>query len=109
MKFSAEFNNAVSRARALSLPDRLTEATRFLERLDRERASLSDPTLGRIIEERIISRELLDLELQDFDEEVERRTAVAQDFLTREMTAAAREPSFSTSEAYSLSLCRSAS
>ena len=86
----------------LSLRDRLAEAARLLEHLDRERASFGDPGLGRIIEERIVSRELLDLELQDFDEEVERLSAIARGFLTQEMMAALSEPSLSTAEACSL-------
>jgi hypothetical protein len=128
MKFSTEFNSEqqgetrlrqpgaltsqsgpVGQALVLSLPDRLAEAARLLEHLDQERASIGDPGLGRIIEERIVSRELLDLELQDFDEEVERLSAAARGFLTQESIAGVIEQGLSPSEARSLQLCRSTS
>ena len=51
---------------------RLAKAAACLERLDAERACCRDPNLGKGMEERIIWRELLDLELQEFDEEIER-------------------------------------
>ena len=60
------------------LYERLAKATAYLERLDQERLSGGDPNLCKAIEERIIWRELLDLELQEFDEEIERRSEVAQ-------------------------------
>jgi hypothetical protein len=104
MKFSNEFSNQqdaashrrqaialtaqpVSQSRVLPLAGRLAEAAKVLEHLDQERAAVDDPTLGKIIEERIVSRELRDLELQAFDEEVERLSFVARDFLAREMIA----------------------
>ena len=120
MKFSTEFNNEqkvemlvrqagalssqrrlVSQAPVLSLRERLAEAARLLEHLDQERISHGDPGLSRIIEERIVSRELLDLEWQDFDEEVERLTATARGFLTPELIAGVIEP-LSKSEGRSL-------
>ena len=52
------------------LQERLAKAVAYLERLDVERFSHGDPNLGRSIEERIIWRELLDLELQEFDEQI---------------------------------------
>jgi len=95
MKFSTECKNdpkAEARetqvATPVSLPERLAEAAKCLESLDQERAYRGDPTFGQSVEERIVWRELLDLELQDFDEEVERRSDIARDSLTREMTAA---------------------
>ena len=54
------------------LYERLSKAAAYLERLHKERSFCGDPTLGKAIETRIIWRELLDLELQEFDEEVER-------------------------------------
>jgi hypothetical protein len=57
--------------------ERLSKATAYLERLDEERSSCGNPTAGKAIETRIIWRELLDLELQEFDEEIERRSEVA--------------------------------
>jgi hypothetical protein len=64
------------------LQERLAKAAAYLERLDVERISHGDPNLGRSIEERIIWRELLDLELQDFDEEIERLSEVAHNRVT---------------------------
>jgi hypothetical protein len=109
MRFSPEFKNEprdearetqvgtavlqrrlVSPTQGFSLPERLAEAAKCLEKLDQERACCGDPTLGQSAEERIVWRELLDLELQDFDEEVARRSDLARRFLTREMTAAIR-------------------
>ena len=54
------------------LYERLSKAAAYLERLHEERSFCGDPALGKAIETRIIWRELLDLELQEFDEEVER-------------------------------------
>ena len=56
---------------------RLAKAAACLERLDAERACCRDPNLGKGMEERIIWRELLDLELQEFDEQIERLSEVA--------------------------------
>jgi len=61
----------VKSARTVIIRERLAEAGACLERLDGERSSSGDPGLGKEIEERIIWRELLDLELQGFDEEIE--------------------------------------
>ena len=68
-------------ARTFSLQQRLAEAAACLERLHQERASAGDPILGMATEKRIIWRELLDLELQDFDEQNERLLSVAQHLL----------------------------
>jgi hypothetical protein len=51
---------------------RLVEAASCLERLELERTLRRDPSLGRLIEERIICRELLELELQEIDEQIGR-------------------------------------
>jgi hypothetical protein len=53
------------------LHERLAKAVAHLERLDEERSSCGNPNLGKAIQERIVWRELLDLELQDFDEQIE--------------------------------------
>ena len=50
-----------------ALQERLAKAAAFLENLD----ACGDPTLGKATEKRIIWRELLDRELQEFDEETE--------------------------------------
>ena len=51
---------------------RLAEGEARLERLDAERARRADASLGRTTEERIVWRELLELELQEIDEQVSR-------------------------------------
>ncbi len=58
--------------------ERLGEARVRLECLDLERSLSGDPLLGKSIEQRIVWRELLDLELQDVDEQIERICAEAQ-------------------------------
>jgi hypothetical protein len=67
-------------ARISSLHKRLVEAVACLERLDWERSSRGDPLLGKAIEERIIWRELRDLELLDFDEQIELLSELAHNF-----------------------------
>jgi hypothetical protein len=49
---------------------RLREECTFLDRLDVERVERGDPKFGKTFEERIIWRELLDLELQAVDERI---------------------------------------
>jgi len=51
---------------------RLAQEIAVLERLDAERDRLHDCRFGATTEQRIIWSELLDLELQDIDEQVER-------------------------------------
>ncbi len=51
---------------------RLAEAYDCLQQLDRLREDECAPALGKILEERIVWRELLDLELQEIDEQIER-------------------------------------
>ena len=67
----------MNNARTSVLHERLAKAGAYLEGLEEERAGRADPTLGKAIEKRIIWRELLDLELQEFDEEIERLSEVA--------------------------------
>jgi len=67
----------VNNARISSLHERLVKAAACLERLDWERSSSGDPILGKVIEKRIVWRELLDLELQDFDEQIAHLLEVA--------------------------------
>ena len=81
MTLSTESHNekrtgaAVSRSRLLNLVpafshrERLAEAAACLQRIDDERDSAGDPTFGKVLEERIVWRELRDLELQEFDEQ----------------------------------------
>ena len=51
--------------------DRITLALASLERIYRERAVSGDPHLGKVLEDRIVWRELFDLELQGLDEQIE--------------------------------------
>lgn len=64
--------------RVPTIHERLAEARLRLERLDLERLLSGDPLLDKAGEQRIVWRELLDLELQDFDEQVERICAATQ-------------------------------
>ena len=59
----------------------MAKAAACLERLDEKRVVLGDPNLGKSIEERIIWRELLDLELQEFDEQIERLSEVGHSLI----------------------------
>jgi hypothetical protein len=52
--------------------ERLREAHSFLETLEHERRIQGDPTLDRASEQRIIQRELLDLEFQDIDDQIDK-------------------------------------
>lgn len=61
------------RARA-ALKRRLAEAVEYLEKLEQQRIALQNPGFGRAVEERIIWRELLELELQMVDEQINRMT-----------------------------------
>jgi hypothetical protein len=76
-------------ARNPVLYERLAKAVAYLERLDVERFAHGDPNLGKSIEERIIWRELLDLELQDFDEQIEHLSEAAQNLRILETAVAA--------------------
>jgi len=73
------------------LYERLSKAAAYLERLDEERSSCGGPTLGKAIETQIIWRELLDLELQEFDEEIERLSDVAHSLVPEGGTVAHSE------------------
>ena len=55
-----------------AIQQRLAEGNACLERLARERDSRNEPGLGRTAEDRIVWRELIELELQDLDAEVDR-------------------------------------
>ena len=55
-----------------AIRERLVSEFGWLEMLDRERLQREDPTFARLAEQRIIGRELIDLELQEVDEQIER-------------------------------------
>lgn len=67
----------MNNTRISSLQERLAEAAACLEALDCDRSSCGDPILAKALERRIVWRELLDLELQDIDEQIERLSEVA--------------------------------
>ena len=71
----------MNNARTSLLHERLVKAAACLEGLDWERSSCGDPILGKVIERRIVWRELLDLELQDVDEQIERLSEVAHNLI----------------------------
>jgi hypothetical protein len=71
----------VNKQRRLPHEERLALAATFLDRLDQERSSCGDAAQDKAIEEPIIWRELLDLELQEFDEEIERLFEVTENLL----------------------------
>ena len=56
---------------------RLAEAFAYLEKIERQRACGRASLFARFMEQRIIWRELLELELQDADEQIERISAAA--------------------------------
>jgi len=76
---------------ARGLCSRLAEEQAFLEHLDVEREFRRDPAFGRITEERIVWGELLDLELQDLDEQLDRICETAGDALPRQTTLSRRQ------------------
>ncbi len=51
---------------------RLAEAVSLLEKFQFHRAHCGDSLLCRLVEERIVWRELLELELQEADQQIER-------------------------------------
>jgi len=59
----------------------VAKAAACLERLDEKRVVLGDPNLGKSVEERIIWCELLDPELQEFDEQIERLSEVGHSLI----------------------------
>ena len=69
-----EWTSAVCRTQK-----RLAEAFARLEKLEGQRAQGDYPIFGAFMEERIIWRELLELELQHIDELMERISATAAD------------------------------
>ena len=64
---------------ASTIRQRLAEERGYLEHLDAQREYLGDPRFEKATEDRIVWRELLDLELQDIDERVRRISQTAGD------------------------------
>ena len=66
----------MDQARRATIGRRLLEGKLCLETLEMQRRVRSDPNFGKANEIRIINRELLDLELQEIDEQIERICAI---------------------------------
>ena len=56
--------------RATAIKKRLSEAKESLDYLEAERSQRGDPEFGKLTEQQIIWRELLELELQDAEERI---------------------------------------
>jgi hypothetical protein len=52
--------------------ERLANEFAWLESLDHVRSQRQDPSFAKLVEQRIVGRELIDLELQEVDEQIER-------------------------------------
>ena len=63
------------RPRSDVIRQRLAQAAASLERLDAERGRRAEPAYGKAEEERIVWSELLELELQELEEQVNRNGA----------------------------------
>lgn len=72
------------RARNCAANERLERGFSRLQDIQVVRNHRQDPLFGKSIEERIVWRELLDLELQEVDEQIERISAAAGHNLTSE-------------------------
>jgi hypothetical protein len=57
-------------SRATQIKERLFEAKESLDYLEVERSQRMDPEFGRLTEQQIVWRELLELELQDAEERI---------------------------------------
>lgn len=66
------------------IQQRLAEEKAYLEHLDLERVHRGDPSFNKTIEERIIWGELLELELQEVDEQIERISETSGHVSTRQ-------------------------
>lgn len=58
---------------------RIVEAFSLLEGIQLDRACRRDPLFGRLVEDRIVWRELIELELQEIDQQIERISDAAGD------------------------------
>ena len=76
--------NTRVRARNCSTDDRLNRGFSRLQDIELVRNHRQEPLFGKSIEERIVWRELLELELQEVDEQIERISAAAGHNLTCE-------------------------
>ena len=77
------------RTRSL-LDDRLAKTAACLESLDQHRKSHADPNFGRSFEKGLIWDELLDLELQEFEEEMRCQSEAAHSHVPNAGTTAPR-------------------
>jgi hypothetical protein len=63
--------------------DRLKAARAALEHIDLKRSLRGDPNIDRTLEDRIVWRELFDLELQNLDEQIARMSESARSLCAR--------------------------
>jgi len=66
-----------------AIKKRLAEAVEYLEKLEQQRTALQNPGFGRAVEQRIVWRELLELELQEVDEQINRMTDAGGEGVSR--------------------------
>ena len=62
----------------VSTQERLAEAKACLDYLDAERVRRADPDFGRLLEEKTVWRELLELELEDAEDRITRMCDAAE-------------------------------
>jgi len=62
----------------LSAGERLAEAKACLDYLDLERERRGDPDFGRLLEDKTVWRELLELELEDAEDRITRMCDAAE-------------------------------
>ena len=63
---------------AMSAAERLAEAKACLDYLDTERTRRGDPDFGRLLEDKTVWRELLELELEDAEYRIARMCDAAE-------------------------------
>jgi hypothetical protein len=68
----------MKRVGTATVHERLAEAKASLEYLDSERERRQDPEFGRLIEEKIVWRELIELQLEDTEERITRMCDAAE-------------------------------
>ncbi len=78
----------MKKARRSLLDDRSAKTAACLDSLDQHRKSHADPNFGRSFEKGLIWDELLDLELQEFEEEIRCQAELAHSHVPNAGTAA---------------------
>ena len=67
----------MEKPRTVGTRDRIVKSFATLERLECDRLLRCDPQYRKILEQGIIQRELLDLELQEISEQIDRICAIS--------------------------------